>query len=208
VTFEAINEEAGVEGFLRADPGELVSRRYLPAQPRKEDSERHGKVRRAWHPCIGTSRPGCAEAHPGADFRRLTSTGFVRLRPARTQQEAVCLVTKAITEEKDKRHRFGLKGYFDNVRHHILLAKLAQRVRTGTFDAPAQSDAQGHREEGSSPRRVIFHCLSNIYLNEVDRMVSGQREKTREGRYTRVEYASMLTISSSWWTSIRDTPDC
>ena len=36
---------------------------------------------------------------------------------------------------------------------------------------------------------VISPLLSNIYLNEVDRMLERAREVTRDGRWTRVEYA-------------------
>jgi RNA-directed DNA polymerase len=36
---------------------------------------------------------------------------------------------------------------------------------------------------------VISPLLSNIYLNEVDQMLEGAKEVTRDGRWTRVEYA-------------------
>ena len=36
---------------------------------------------------------------------------------------------------------------------------------------------------------VISPLLSNVYLNEVDRMLERAKERTRNGRYTHVEYA-------------------
>jgi len=36
---------------------------------------------------------------------------------------------------------------------------------------------------------VISPLLSNLYLNEVDRMLERAREVTRKGKYTHVEYA-------------------
>ena len=36
---------------------------------------------------------------------------------------------------------------------------------------------------------VISPLLSNLYLNEVDKMLQRAREVTRYGKYTRVEYA-------------------
>ena len=36
--------------------------------------------------------------------------------------------------------------------------------------------------------------LSNLYLNEVDRMLERTREVTRNGKYTYIEYARSLTI--------------
>ena len=36
---------------------------------------------------------------------------------------------------------------------------------------------------------VISPLLSNLYLNEVDRMLERAKETTRQGKYTYVEYA-------------------
>jgi retron-type reverse transcriptase len=36
---------------------------------------------------------------------------------------------------------------------------------------------------------VISPLLSNLYLNEVDRMLEQAREVTRNGKYTYIEYA-------------------
>ena len=36
---------------------------------------------------------------------------------------------------------------------------------------------------------VISPLLSNVYLNEVDKMLERAREVTRNGKYTNVEYA-------------------
>ena len=38
-------------------------------------------------------------------------------------------------------------------------------------------------------RGVISPLLSNLYLNEVDKMLERAREVTRNGKYTNVEYA-------------------
>jgi RNA-directed DNA polymerase len=36
---------------------------------------------------------------------------------------------------------------------------------------------------------VISPLLSNVYLNEVDKMLERAKEVTRQGKWTRVEYA-------------------
>ena len=41
---------------------------------------------------------------------------------------------------------------------------------------------------------VISPLLSNLYLNEVDRMLERAREVTRNGKYTYVEYARFPPI--------------
>ena len=41
---------------------------------------------------------------------------------------------------------------------------------------------------------VISPLLSNLYLNEVDRMLERAKEVTRRGKYTYVQYAPTPTI--------------
>ena len=41
---------------------------------------------------------------------------------------------------------------------------------------------------------VISPLLSNLYLNEVDRLLERAREVTRNGRYTYIEYARFATM--------------
>jgi hypothetical protein len=43
---------------------------------------------------------------------------------------------------------------------------------------------------------VISPLLSNIYLNEVDRMLERAREQTREGKRTRIQYARFADDSA------------
>jgi RNA-directed DNA polymerase len=59
-----------------------------------------------------------------ADFQ----PGSYGYRPGRTAHEAVDLVEKAIVYGKTRVIDVDLRAYFDNVRHHILLEKLAQRI--------------------------------------------------------------------------------
>jgi RNA-directed DNA polymerase len=40
---------------------------------------------------------------------------------------------------------------------------------------------------------VISPLLSNIYLTEVDRMLEREKEASRDGKYTYVEYARFAT---------------
>jgi RNA-directed DNA polymerase len=59
-----------------------------------------------------------------ADFQ----PGSFGYRPGRTAHEAVDRVELAIKEGKTRVIDIDLRAYFDNVRHHILLTKLAQRI--------------------------------------------------------------------------------
>ena len=59
-----------------------------------------------------------------ADFQ----PGSFGYRPKRSAHEAVHRVAEAIVQGKTRVIDVDLRAYFDNVRHHLLLAKVAQRV--------------------------------------------------------------------------------
>ncbi|WP_222593246.1 reverse transcriptase domain-containing protein [Aquella oligotrophica] len=64
-----------------------------------------------------------------ADFQ----DGSFGYRPKRTAQAAVDRVAVAIVKEHTKVIDIDLKAYFNNVRHHILLEKIAKRMEDTDF---------------------------------------------------------------------------
>jgi RNA-directed DNA polymerase len=130
VTFEDI-ERGGVDGFLEKIRDELVTRRYRPMRNRrKEIPKEGGKVRVLGIPTIrdrvvqGALRL-ILEPIFEADFQ----DGSYGYRPGRSAHEAVERVAVAIRRGQTRVIDLDLRAYFDNVRHHILLTKVAKRIQ-------------------------------------------------------------------------------
>jgi len=190
VTFADI-EAGGVEGFLGQIRDELAARTYRPTRNRrKEIPKAGGKVRVLGIPTIkdrvvqGALRL-ILEPIFEADFQ----PGSFGYRPGRKAHEAVERVRTAISQGKTRVIDLDLKGYFDNVKHHILLEKVARRVRDPEVMRLLRMILKATGKRGVPQGGVISPLLSNIYLNDVDRMLEKAQEVTREGQYTRVDYA-------------------
>jgi RNA-directed DNA polymerase len=82
-----------------------------------------------------------------------------------------------------------LQASFDNVRPHLLVAKVAQRVNDPDLLPTLQLLLQASGKQGVPQGGVISPVLSHLYLTEVDRMLERAKEVTRRGPYTYLEYA-------------------
>ncbi|MBM7558238.1 reverse transcriptase domain-containing protein, partial [Halanaerobacter jeridensis] len=97
---------------------------------------------------------------------------------------------KAIISGKRKVIDLDLSNYFDTVKHHILLAKVAERVIDKDVMHLINLVLKASGKEGVPQGGVISPLFANLYLNEVDRMLERATEATKsKGRYTEVEYA-------------------
>jgi RNA-directed DNA polymerase len=190
VTFEAI-EAAGLEAWLVGLRDELVARTYGPLRNRRvEIPKGEGKVRVLGIPAIRDRVVQGAlklilEPIFEADFHE----GSYGYRPGRKAQEAVERVRKAIMEGKTQVLDLDLATYFDSVRHDRLLEKVARRVQDGAILHLLKLMLKASGKRGVPQGGVISPLLANIFLTEVDGMLERATEVTRDGRYTRVEYA-------------------
>lgn len=205
VTFEAI-DESGVESFLGGIRAELVSRTYRPMRNRrKEIPKSNGKVRILGIPSIRDRVvQGALKLILEPIFEADFQPGSFGYRPKRSQHQAIERVATAVAHGKTRVIDSDLKGFFDNVRHHLLLEKIAGRVKDPEILCLLKMILKASGKKGVPQGGVISPLLSNIYLNEVDRMLEKAKETTRQGNYTQVEYARFaddLVILISWHPS-------
>ncbi len=190
VTFEAI-EDSGVEEFLKQLQGELAAHRYRPLRNRrKEIPKGDGKFRVLGIPSIRDRVvQGALKLILEPIFEADFQAGSFGYRPQRTAHGAVQRVAEAIVKCKTRVIDIDLRAYFDNVRHDLLLEKVARRVSDANVLGLLKMMLKATGKKGVPQGGVISPLLSNLYLNEVDKMLEKAKETTRHGKYTYLEYA-------------------
>jgi len=191
VTFDAI-EKNGVESFLKQIQDELVHNTYQPMRVRKKEIPKDGgtKVRVLSIPAIRDRVvQGALKLILEPIFEADFQSGSYGYRPKRTAHEAVLRVDKAIVEGKTQVIDLDLRAYFDSVQHYLLLEKVARRVQDAKVMRLLNLILKSTGKKGVPQGGVISPVLSNLYLNEVDRMLEKASTTTRRGKYTHAQYA-------------------
>jgi RNA-directed DNA polymerase len=152
-------EESGAESFLVQVRDELVTNTYRPMQARKKEIPKDGGKK-----------------------VRILSIPAIRDRVG-------ARVARAIVEEKTRIIDLDLASYFDNVQHSLLLEKVARRVQDDAVMHLLKMILKATGKKGVPQGGVISPLLSNLYLNEVDRMLEKAVDTTRRGKSTSVQYA-------------------
>jgi RNA-directed DNA polymerase len=190
VTFEAI-EAQGVEKFLEQIRDELIERTYVPLRARRREIPKDGgKVRVLSIPAIRDRVvQGALKLILEPVFEADFQPGSYGYRPKRTAHAAVHRVATAIVQWKTRIIDLDLRAYFDTVKHHLLLEKVARRINDDEVMRLLKLMLTASGKQGVPQGGVISPLLSNLYLTEVDRMLERAKETTRNGKYTYVEYA-------------------
>jgi RNA-directed DNA polymerase len=191
VTFEAI-EDAGVERFLEQIQDELTQRTYVPLRARKKEIPKEGstKVRTLSIPCIRDRVvQGALKLIVEPVFEADFQPGSYGYRPKRQAHQALVRVADAIAQHKTQVIDLDLQAYFDGVRHDLLLAQVARRISDKDVLHLLKVMLKANGKQGVPQGGVISPLLSNLYLNEVDRMLERAKEASRCGKFINVEYA-------------------
>jgi RNA-directed DNA polymerase len=110
-------------------------------------------------------------------------------RPKRTAHQALDRVVHGLVQGLTRVIDVDLKSYFDNVRHHLLLRKLAMRVQDRKVLHLVKQILKANGKKGMPQGGVLSPLLANLYLNELDQVMEEEMAKRRrEGRWDRVLY--------------------
>jgi len=211
VTFEAI-EAAGLEGFLEQLREELAQRSYRPLRARKvEIPKEGGRVRQLSIPSIRDRVvQGALKLILEPIFEADFQGGSFGYRPKKSAHAAIQRVADSIASGKTYVIDLDLRSYFDTVRHHVVLEKVARRVRDDEVLWLLRLMLKASGKQGVPQGGVISPLLSNLYLNEVDKMLEKAKETTRRGTWERIEYARfaddlvILVESDPQWRWLRE----
>jgi RNA-directed DNA polymerase len=188
-SFEDIETE-GEEGFLEGIRQELLSRTYRPMPNRRvEIPKEDGKIRVLG---ILTVRDRVVQGalklilEPifEADFKGC-SYGY---RPRRHAHQAIDRVTRGILHGLTRVVDVDLSGYFDNIRHHLILEQVGRRVQDDEVMHLLRLILKANGTKGVAQGGVISPLLSNLYLNGVDEMMERAREVTRREGYDNLDF--------------------
>jgi RNA-directed DNA polymerase len=189
VTFESV-ESAGRAEFLAQLREELSSGAYLPQRVRRVGIPKSGGTLRMLS--IPTIRDrvvqGALKLILEPIFEADFQSGSLGYRPKKSAHDAIERVRVGILQGKTRVIDLDLRSYFDNVRHHLLLEKIAERVDDGAIMALLKKILKSSGSRGVPQGGVISPLLSNVYLNEVDRMLQWAQEVTCYERWTAIEY--------------------
>lgn len=190
MSFEDI-EAQGVEKLLAAIRQELLTGTYQPTKNRRvEIPKGNGKTRKLGIPIVKDRVVQGAvklilEPIFEADFH-ISSFAY---RPRRTAHQALDRVVHGLVQGLTQVIDVDLKGYFDNIRHHLLLRKLAQRIEDPAILHLVKQILKANGKRGVPQGGVLSPLLANLYLNDMDKAMEEEMVKRRrEGKWERVIY--------------------
>jgi RNA-directed DNA polymerase len=190
VSFENI-ESHGVEEFLENIGQELLTRTYKPSQNRRvEIPKGNGKTRRLGIPTIKDRVvEGAVKLILEAIFEADFHESSFAYRPRRTAHQALDRVVHGLVQGLTRVIDVDLRSYFDNLRHHILLAKVAKRVEDPEILHLVKQILKANGNRGVPQGGVLSPLLANVYLNELDEAMEEEGNKRRRGgKWKRVIY--------------------
>jgi len=183
-------EASGLDAFIAGLREELLTDRYQPRPNRRVDIPKgKGKVRTLQIPCIRDrvvqgSLKLILEAIFEADFCP-NSYGF---RPGRSPHRALAEVRRSVLRRMSTVIDVDLSRYFDNIRHSVLLDKIAERIQDPRVLRLVKQIIKTSGKLGVPQGGPFSPLAANIYLNQIDWVFDAIRRQTAEGSFEAVNY--------------------
>ena len=189
VTFSEIEAE-GEEKLLNALSQEIKEKTYRPLPCRKVTIPKSGgKVRGLKIPAIRDRIvQGALRLITEPIFETDFQPGSFAYRPQRKAHQALDRVRIGLNKKLHRVINLDLESYFDSIRHDLMLSKIARRIKDPDILWLCKRILKASGKRGLPQGSVIGPLWSNIFLNDVDRMLEKAQETTKEGKYERVQY--------------------
>ncbi|WPV70682.1 reverse transcriptase domain-containing protein [Chitinophaga sp. LS1] len=97
--------------------------------------------------------------------------GSFGYQPGKKAGDAINRVKEGLPSGKTRVIDLDLKDYFNTIRHHILLREIAKRIGDGEILHLIKLILKAGGKQGVPQVGMLSPLLSNIYLNEIDKMV-------------------------------------
>src|SRR5271170_956903 len=178
--------------FLGQIADELVQRSYVPLRARRQEIPKDGgKVRVLSIPTIRDRVvQGALKLILEPVFEADFQPGSFGYRPKRTAHQAITRVAEAIIRNHTTVIDIDLKDFFGSVRHHTLLMKIAERINDDAVMHLVKIILKSVARTGIAQGSPLSPLLSNIYLNDMDKMLEKAKRYTYEkDKYFHLEYA-------------------
>jgi RNA-directed DNA polymerase len=200
VTFAQI-EAGGVEKLLDALSQELREKVYEPLPSRHVNIPKAGgKVRGLKIPAIRDRVvQGAVRLILEPIFEEDFQPGSYGYRPGRSTHQALERVQVGLRKKLHQVIDLDLKSFFDTVRHDLLLAKIARRVRDDDLLWLCKRILKASGDRGIPQGSVIGPLWANVFLDGVDRLLERIQVEAKQGVYEVVRYTRFADDRAPRW---------